>query len=146
MGSIKTKDSEWPWLHYLFLLLVGWMLVRGLNSAASCHCRYVDASLNIKQRKLLKLLNQSNAASIPYEVKTESHSNWQQLSVKQLLMAKRECNWLAAPKNTKLATAETNWKTTPLVTVCWVQSSVEIQNNAGSSNLTASWCSCEFSM
>ena len=44
------------------------MLVRGINSAASCRYCYVDASMNIKQRKrLLQLLNQNNAANIPYD-------------------------------------------------------------------------------
>ena len=41
---------------------------RGINSAASCQYRCVDASMNIKQRKrLLQLLNQNNAANIPYD-------------------------------------------------------------------------------
>ena len=44
------------------------MLVMGINSAVSCQYRYVDASLNVKRRKqLLQLLNQSNAANIPYD-------------------------------------------------------------------------------
>ena len=42
------------------------MLVKGLNSAASCRYRYVDANTNIEQRKrLLQLLDQNNAANIP---------------------------------------------------------------------------------
>ena len=41
------------------------MLVKGINSAASCRYRYVDANTNIKQRKrLLQLLDQNNAANI----------------------------------------------------------------------------------
>ena len=42
-----------------------------------------------------------------------------------------------ALKNATRATAETNWKTTPSVTVCGAHSRVEIQNNAGSSFLIA---------
>ena len=42
------------------------MLVKGLNSAASCRYRYVDVNTNIEQRKrLLQLLDQNNAANIP---------------------------------------------------------------------------------
>ena len=42
------------------------MLVKGINSAASCWYRYVDANTNIEQRKrLLQLLDQNNAANIP---------------------------------------------------------------------------------
>ena len=42
------------------------MLVKGINSAASCRHRYVDANTNIEQRKrLLQLLDQNNAANIP---------------------------------------------------------------------------------
>ena len=44
----------------------------------------------------------------------------------------------SAPKNATRATAETNWKTSPSVTVCRAHSSVEIQNNAGSSFLIVS--------
>ena len=40
------------------------MLVRGINNAV-CQYRNVDVSLNIKRRKR-QLLNQSNAANIPY--------------------------------------------------------------------------------
>ena len=41
------------------------MLVKGINSAASCRYRYLDANTNIKQRKrLLQLLDQNNAANI----------------------------------------------------------------------------------
>ena len=41
------------------------MLVKGINSAASCRYRYIDANTNIEQRKLLQLLDQNNAANIP---------------------------------------------------------------------------------
>ena len=42
------------------------MLVKGINSAASCRYRYVDANTNFEQRKrLLQLLDQNNAANIP---------------------------------------------------------------------------------
>ena len=42
------------------------MLVKGINSAASCRYCYVDANTNIEQRKrLLQLLDQNNAANIP---------------------------------------------------------------------------------
>ena len=42
------------------------MLVKGINSAASCRYCYVDANTNIEQRKrLLQHLDQNNAANIP---------------------------------------------------------------------------------
>ena len=44
------------------------MLARVINSAASCQFHSVDASIDIKRRKrLFQLLNQSNAANIPYD-------------------------------------------------------------------------------
>ena len=42
------------------------MLVKGINSVASCRYRYVDANTNIEQiKRLLQLLDQNNAANIP---------------------------------------------------------------------------------
>ena len=47
------------------------MLVKGINSAASCRYRYVDANTNIEQRKRLhQLLDQNNAANIPSDGET----------------------------------------------------------------------------
>ena len=42
------------------------MLVRGINSAASCQYHYVEARMDIKLRKrLLQRLSESNGANIP---------------------------------------------------------------------------------
>ena len=42
--------------------------MKGINSAASCQYRYVDANTNIEQiKRLLQLLDQNNAANIPLD-------------------------------------------------------------------------------
>ena len=117
------------------------MLVRGINSAASCRYRYVDASTNIKQRKrLLQPLNKNNAANIPYNGENrepvqliteffidEAISNVEEGG--RLIGGVKEHN--ASDCGDKLE------DTTPSVTVWGAHSSVEIQNNAGSSFLIA---------
>ena len=93
------------------------MLVKGINSAASCRYRYVDANTNIEQiKQLLQLLDQNNAANIPsggenretVQLITDFFIN------KAISNVKRERDWSVAPKNTTQATAETNWMTQPL--------------------------------
>ena len=116
------------------------MLVRGINSAASCRCRFVDASTNIKQRKrLLQLLNQNNAANIPYDGENrELVQLITEFFIDEAISNVEEGVRLigSAEHNTTDCGDELE-DTTPSVTVCGAHSSVEIQNNAGSSFLIA---------
>ena len=117
------------------------MWVKGINCAASCRYRYVDASTDIKQRKrLLQLLNQNNAANIPYD--RENREPVQVITeffIDEAISNVEEGARLigsAEEHNTSDCGDELE-DTTPSVTVCGAHSSVEIQNNAGSSFLTA---------
>ena len=89
------------------------MLVRGINSAASYRYRYVDASTNIKQRKqLLQLLNQNNAANIPYD--GENREPVQLITEffnDEAISNVEEGARLIGSADLTQATAETNWKT-----------------------------------
>ena len=91
------------------------MLVRGINSAASCRYRYVDASTNIKQRKrLLQLLNQNNAANIPYD--SENREPVQLITeffIDEAVSNIEEGMRLIGSANLTRATAETSTKTQP---------------------------------
>ena len=117
------------------------MLLRGINSAASCQYHSVDASMDIKQRKqLLQHLNRHNAANIPYNCEngelvqliTEffmDESNSDDEGVERLIGGAEEHKTSDCGDELE--------DTTPLVTVCGAHSSVEIQKNAGSSFPTA---------
>ena len=122
------------------------MLVKGINSSASCRYRYVDASTNIEQRKrLFQLLNQNNAANSPYDGENrepvqliteffidEAISNVEEGA--RLIGGVEEHN---TKEHNKSDCGDKLDDTTPSVTVCGAHSSVEIQNNAGSSFLIA---------
>ena len=91
------------------------MLVRGINSAASCRYCYVDASTNIKQRKrLLQLLNQNNAANIPYDGENrEPVQLITEFFIDEAISNVEEGARLIGGADLTRATAETNWKTQP---------------------------------
>ena len=115
------------------------MLVRGINSAVSCRYRYVDANTNIKQTKqLLKLLNQNNAVNIPYDGENrEPVQLITEFFINEAISNVEEGVRLiggAKEHNTSDCGDELE-DTTPSVTACGAHSSVEIQNNAGSSFL-----------
>ena len=117
------------------------MLVKGINSAASCRYRYVDANTNIEQRKrLLQLLDQNNAANIPSD--GENRKPVQLVTdffINEAISNVEEGARLiggAEEHNTSDCGDELD-DTTPYVTVCRAHSSVEIQNKAGSSFLIA---------
>ena len=117
------------------------MLLKGINSAASCRYRYVDASTNIKQRKrLLKLLNQNNAVNIPYNGENrEPVQLITELFVDKAISNVNEGARLigGAKEHNTSDCGDKLEDATPSVTVCRVYSSVEIQNNTGSSFLIA---------
>ena len=117
------------------------MLVKGINSAASCQYRYVDASTNIKQRKRqLQLLNQNNAQNKPYDGENrEPVQLITEFFIDKAISNVEEGARLigcANEHNTSDCGDELE-DTTPSVTVCGAHSSVAIQNNAGSSFLIA---------
>ena len=91
------------------------MLVRGINSAAPCRYRYVDASTNIKQRKRLhQLLNQNNAANIPYDGENrEPVKLITEFFNDEAIANVEEGARLIGGADLTQATAETNWKTQP---------------------------------
>ena len=112
------------------------MLVRSINSAASCRYRYVDASMNIKQRKrLLQLLNQNNAANIPHDGENrEPVQLITEFFIDEAISNVEEGARLtsgAEEHNTSDCGDELE-DSTLSVTVCGAHSSVGIQNNAGS--------------
>ena len=116
----------------LSVLAVG--CLRGINSAASCQYRYIDANMDMKRRKqLLQLLNQSNAPNILYD----SENGEQVQLITEFFIDKPTSDdeegvrFTGGAKQHK--TSDELENTTPLVIMCRAQSSVEIQNNAGSS-------------
>ena len=117
------------------------MLVRGINSAASCRYCYIDASTNIKQRKrLLQLLNQNSAANIPYDGENrEPVQLITEFFIDEAISSVEEgARLIGGAEEHKTSDCRDELEdTTPSVTVCGVHSSVEIQNNAGSSFLIA---------
>ena len=91
------------------------MLVREINSAASCQYCYVDARMDIKRRKqLLQRLSQSNAANIPYDGENrELVQLITEFFIDKATSDDEEGARLidSAEENTRRATAEMNWKT-----------------------------------
>ena len=125
------------------------MLVRGINSAASCRVSLRWCNTNIKQRKrLLQLLNQNNAANIPYDGENrEPVELITEFFIEEAISNVEEGARLIGgteEHNTSDCGDELE-DTTPQVTVCGAHSSVEIQNNAGS-KFSNRWCCCQFCM
>ena len=77
--------------------------------------RYVDVSTNIKQRKrLLQLLNQNNAANIPYDGENrEPVQLITEFFIDEAISNVEEGARLIGGADPTRATAETNWKTQP---------------------------------
>ena len=112
------------------------MLVRGTNSTASCQYCYVDARLDIKRKKrLLQLLNQSNAANIPYGGKNGKLVQViTELFIDEPTSDDEEGARLigCVEEHKTIDGGDELEDTTSLVTVCGVQCSAEIQNNVSS--------------
>ena len=126
--------------------------MKGINSAASCRYRYVDANTNIEQRKrLLQLLDQNNAANIPLD--GENREPVQLVTdffINEAIFNVEEGARLigGAEEHKTSDCGDEVDDTTPYVTVCGAHSSVEIRNNAGSSFLiadAAASCACKCS-
>ena len=120
---------------------------RGINSAASCQCRCVDASTNIKQRKrLLQLLNQNSAANIPYDGENRTSSTDNRILYRRSNFLRRrgsETDRRRTDRQRRWTQHERLWRRTgrrnPISdgVRSRAPSSVEIQNKAGSSFLIA---------
>ena len=97
--------------------------------------------MNNKRRKqLLQILNQSNAANIPYDGENgELVQLITELFIDEPTLNNKEGARLTGgtEKHKTSDCRDELVDTTPLVTVCEAQSSVEIQNNDGSSFPTA---------